>query len=130
MLQYRKTLSEGLKANRKAIMKTLRNIIIGASLAAALALVTSAQADVKTKGGASDLLKKAEPVSAPATTVMACPKCKSEFTVRTDTFARGAVKPTAIVEKHLCDKCGTKLTTVGTGKQAKQLAMHTCTTCR
>jgi hypothetical protein len=111
-------------------MKTLRNIIIGASLAIALAVVTAAQADVKTKGGASDLIKKSEPVSAPATTVMACPKCKSEFIVRTDAFARGVTKPTTIVEKHLCQKCGTVLKTVGTGKQAKELALHTCTTCR
>jgi hypothetical protein len=111
-------------------MKTLQSIIVGVSLAIALALVASAQADVKTKGGAADLIKKAEPVSAPATSVMACPKCKSEFTVRTDGFARGTTKPTAIVEKHLCQKCGTALTTVGTGKQAKQLALHTCATCK
>ena len=110
-------------------MKTLRNIVIGSSVALALALVASAQADVKTKGGASDLIKKSEPVSASATAVMACPKCKSEFTVRTDKLARGATKPTAIVEKHLCDKCGTVLTTVGQGKQAKQLAVHTCAKC-
>lgn len=111
-------------------MKTLRNIIIGSSLAVALAFVASAQAEVKTKGGASELIKKAEPVLAPASTVMACPKCKSEFTVRTDNFARGVTKPTTIVENHLCQKCGTALTTVGTGKQAKQLALHTCATCR
>jgi hypothetical protein len=111
-------------------MKTLRNIIVGAGLALALALVTAAQADVKTKGGASELLKKAEPVSAPASTVMACPKCKSEFTLRADSFARGTTKPTTLVEKHLCRKCGTALTTVGTGKQAKQLALHTCATCK
>jgi hypothetical protein len=111
-------------------MKTLRNIITGSSLAVALAFVMSVQADVKTKGGASELLKKAEPISAVATTVMACPKCKSEFSVRTDRFARGATKPTAIVETHLCDKCATELRTVGTGKQAKQLALHTCATCK
>jgi predicted transglutaminase-like cysteine proteinase len=111
-------------------MKTLRNIIIGSTVAAALVLITSAQADVKTKGGASELMKKAEPVSAPASTVMACPKCKSEFTVRTDNFARGSTKPTTIVENHFCSKCATALTTVGTGKQAKQLALHTCATCR
>jgi hypothetical protein len=111
-------------------MKTLRNIIIGSSLALALALATSAQADVKTKGGASDLVKKSEPVSAPATTVMTCPKCKSEFTVRTDRFARGATKPTTIVENHLCNDCGTVLKTVGHGKQATQLALHTCAKCK
>jgi len=109
-------------------MKTLRNIIIGLSVA--LALATSAQAEVKTKGGSSELMKKAEPVSAPTTAVMACPKCKSEFTVRTDNFARGVTKPRTIVENHLCSKCGTTLTTVGIGKQAKQLALHTCVTCK
>ena len=111
-------------------MKTLRNVIIGSSLALALTLITAAQADVKTRGGASELMKITEPVSAPATTVMACPKCKSEFTVQPDKFARGATKPSAIVEKHLCQKCGTELKTVGTGKQATQLALHTCTTCK
>lgn len=105
-------------------------MVMASSLAVAWLLVSSAQADVITKGGASELIKKAEPVSAPASTVMACPKCKSEFTVRTDTFARGSTKPTTIVEKHLCGKCATELTTTGTGKQAKQLALHTCVTCR
>lgn len=110
-------------------MKTLRNIIIGSSLAVALALITSAQADVITKGGASGLLKKTEPVSGPVAVAMACPNCSSQFLVRTDQFARGATKPPTIVEKHLCNKCSTALTTVGTGKQAKQLALHTCATC-
>ena len=99
-------------------------------MAVALALVASAQAEVKTKGGASDLLKKSEPVSAPAATVMACPKCKSEFTVRTDRFARGVTKPTVIAENHLCDKCGTTLKVAGHGKTAKELAFHTCATCK
>ena len=111
-------------------MKTLRNIIIGSTVAVALALITSAQAEVKTKGGASELMKKIEPVSAPATVAMTCPKCKSEFSVRTDPFARGVTKPTSIVENHLCDKCGTTLQTVGRGKQATQLALHTCATCK
>ena len=110
-------------------MKTLRNIIIGSTVAVALTLITSAEADVKTKGGATELMKKLEPASAPAAVAMACPKCKSEFTVRTDRFARGVSKPTTIAENHLCDKCGTLLQTVGHGKQAKQLAFHTCATC-
>ena len=111
-------------------MKTLRNIILGASLTLALTLVTSAQAEVKTKGGASDLMKKIEPVSAPADVAMVCPKCKSEFSVKTDRFARGVTKPTVIAEKHLCDKCGTTLQTVGRGKQATQVALHTCANCK
>ena len=111
-------------------MKTLRNTIIGTGMTLALALVTSAQADVKTKGGASELMRFTPPASAPAEVVMACPKCKSEFAVRTDRFARGVTKPTAIAENHLCDKCGTALKTVGRGKQAIQVALHTCATCK
>jgi hypothetical protein len=111
-------------------MKTLRNIILGASLTLALTLFTSAQAEVKTKGGASELMKPSAPASAPATVAMACPKCKSEFFVRTDGFARGVTKPTVIAENHLCDKCGTTLQTVGRGKQAVQLALHTCAACK
>ena len=110
-------------------MKTLRNIIIGTGMTLALALVTSAQADVKTKGGASELMRATPPASAPAEIAMACPKCKSEFTVRADRFARGVTKPIAILENHLCDTCGTTLTTVGRGKQAKQLALHNCAKC-
>jgi hypothetical protein len=111
-------------------MKTLRSIILGTGMALTLALVTSAQADVKTKGGAFELMKKSEPVSAPAQIAMTCPKCKSEFSVRTDRFARGVTKPTVITENHLCDKCGTTLQTVGRGKQATQLALHTCASCK
>ena len=111
-------------------MKTLRNMILGASLTLALAWVASAAADVKTKGGASELMKPSAPVSAPATIAMACPKCKSEYTVRTDRFARGVTKPTVIAENHLCDKCGTTLQTVGRGKQAIQVALHNCATCK
>ena len=111
-------------------MKTLRNTIIGMGMTLALALVASAQADVKTKGGASELMRFSPPASAPATIAMACPKCKSEFSVRTDRFARGVTKPTVIVENHLCDKCGTTLQTVGRGKQAVQLALHTCASCK
>lgn len=118
------------RQNRKKNMKTLRNTIIGMGMALALALVMSAQADVKTKGGASDLMKVTPPASAPVEIAMTCPKCKSEFSVRTDRFARGVTKPTVLAENHLCDKCGTTLQTVGRGKQATQLALHTCASCK
>ncbi len=111
-------------------MKTLRNTIIGTGMTLALALVASAQADVKTKGGASELIRLTPAPSASVAVVMACPKCKSEFAMRTDRFARGVTKPTVITESHLCDKCGTALQTVGRGKQAIQVAMHTCATCK
>ena len=111
-------------------MKTLRNTIIGTGMTLALALVTSAQADVTTKGGASELMRFTPPASVRVEVAMACPKCKSEFTVRTDRFARGVTKPAVIMENHLCDKCGTALQTVGRGKQAVQVALHTCATCK
>ena len=117
------------KTERKT-MKTLRNTIIGMGMTLALALVMSAQADVKTKGGASDLMKVTPPASAPVEIAMTCPKCKSEFSVRSDRFARGVTKPTVLAENHLCDKCGTTLQTVGRGKQATQLALHTCASCK
>ena len=103
---------------------------MGMGMTLALALVTSAQADVKTKGGASELMKTSEPASAPANLAMTCPMCKSEFSIRTDRFARGVTKPTALAENHLCDKCGTTLQTAGRGKQATQLALHTCASCK
>jgi hypothetical protein len=113
-------------------MKTTKLLLVS-SIALALTLsFWSATAVEKgsARGGATDLI----PATAPATAVtdavvMACPKCKSEWLVKTDRFARGVTKPTYSTEKHLCAKCSTELTLVGTGKQAKNIPTHLCTAC-
>jgi hypothetical protein len=60
---------------------------------------------------------------------MACPKCNDNFVQRVDWTARGANKPTVLVTKHLCGGCDTTITTVGRGKQARDIATHKCDSC-
>ena len=66
---------------------------------------------------------------------MPCPKCKDVWVTQVDSFAKPAkvmtsqFKPTVSTVKHLCDSCDTTITTVGSGKQAKNVATHKCTSC-
>lgn len=83
------------------------------------------------RGGAGDLVKPVIAVSEESgAVVMECPKCKSDWLVRTDLSARGAIKPTYLAEKHLCSKCRTELKMVGSGKYAKNIPVHLCTACK
>jgi hypothetical protein len=83
------------------------------------------------RGGAADLMRRPSFVAeAPATTAMACPKCKTEYAVKKDWTGRGAIKSDKVLAKHLCNECGTELKTVGTGKHAVDLAVHTCVACK
>lgn len=112
-------------------MKTKLTLIAGMALAVALGAWSASAAERgSARGGAGDLFQRPAPVLAPVeSTVMACANCKSDWLVRTDFVARGANKPTITVEKHLCQMCGTVLTTVSQGKQAKNVARHTCAGC-
>ncbi len=120
------------QTKEKKMKTTKLTLIAGIALALAFG-AWSVQAAEKgsARGGAKDLINQAAPASAPAeSTVMECPKCKSDWLVKTDATARGVNKPTYLVEKHLCAKCGTVLKTIGQGKQAKDLATHTCAGCK
>ena len=114
-------------------MKTTKLTII-ASIALALTLSAwSANAAEKgsARGGAGDLVTIVAPNGATTeTVVMACPKCQSEWLVKTDRFARGVSKPTYTTEKHLCGKCSTELKLTGQGKYAKNIATHLCAGCK
>jgi hypothetical protein len=88
-----------------------------------------------TRGSGAELLVKpmrSAPVSdvnANKTAPMSCPKCKSEWSSHPDYTARGAIKPTVWVEKHLCEGCETTITTAGVGRSKHSVAVHKCTTC-
>ncbi len=58
-----------------------------------------------------------------------CAKCKSEWSSHPDYTARGVIKPTVWVEKHLCEDCETTITTAGVGRRKHSVAVHKCTTC-
>ncbi len=111
--------------------KTMLTVIGSVALALTLGAWSAAAGEKgSARGGAGDLLKPVTPVSeASSTVVMQCPKCKSDWLVRTDFGARGATKPTYVAEKHLCGKCSTELKLVGTGKHAENIPMHLCKAC-
>jgi len=112
-------------------MKTTKRMIV-VGIALAFAITTWSATPVlpgSARGGAGDLVKQGTPATQVTQTAMVCPKCKSEWLLKTDLTARGATKPAYLTEKHLCGKCGTELKTSGTGKQAKQLAVHVCGNC-
>lgn len=66
-------------------------------------------------------------VAGPTVKAMSCAKCKNVIITRTDWTARGAIKTTESVAKHLCPGCKTKVTTTGYGKAAQSISFHTCT---
>ncbi|MBC8095503.1 MAG: hypothetical protein H7Y43_06805 [Akkermansiaceae bacterium] len=69
---------------------------------------------------------KRQPAAVAATPKMACSKCKDQLVTRTDATARGAVKTTVKYAKHLCQDCKTSIKTLGIGKAATSVAVHTC----
>ena len=109
-------------------------LIAGIALALALGAWSVQAAETgSARGGAGDLIQPPQNdtcCEAARPVVMECPKCKSDWLVKTDATARGVNKPTYLVEKHLCAKCGTVLKTIGQGKQAKDVATHTCAGCK
>ena len=113
-------------------MKTLVTLAI-----ASLFAVTTASAEVVTKGGAARLFTApaANGAAAVATTrplakPMVCAMCKSEFvTTRTPSF-KGTAPALATVERHACADCGTKWVTTGHGKAKVETAVHTCVGCK
>ena len=113
-------------------MKTTKlALITGVALSVALSARSARSAEPgSARGGAGDLIRPATSWSMPAANaVMECPKCKSDWLIKTDFNARGVSKPTYMVEKRLCEKCGTVLKTIGSGKLAKDVATHTCAGC-
>jgi len=96
-------------------------LTLALTIALALPFTTSAQ---QIKG--AQLLSASAPVSADAVaaSAMPCAKCSDGLTSRVDTSVRGAMKPTVSVAAHSC--CDTSVTTVGIGKQAKNVASHSC----
>src|ERR1044071_3310023 len=114
-------------------MKTTKLTLIG-SVALALTLfawTASATEKGSARGGAGDLVTIVAPTGAPTEmAVMACPRCQSEWLVKTDRFARGVNKPAYATEKHLCGKCSTELKMTGQGKYAKNIPTHLCAGCK
>ena len=105
-------------------MKTIVRIAAVVAFAAAFVFAASAADDTKAPKG------KGPTVVAGENAVMACPHCKTDFSVKTTKPTKGTESEKAIIANHLCEKCGTKLVTKGGGKAKTEVAEHTCKGCK
>ena len=118
----------------KSAKSVCNSILITGLVAAALAwLPGSAQA--QEMKGAQKLMKiqtvaDARQIEARDTIVMSCPMCKDTYT-QVVVKSQHAATPDELktVGTHLCSSCDTKLVTKGTGKEAKDVLVHTCKIC-
>lgn len=126
-------------------MNTFKRILVmvrRSNVALTLAVVSlawiqvQAQSQSTSKGAGAAKLLELKPVATTtlsarpaAVSPKACPKCRSEWSSRTDYTARGALKPKVWVERHLCEGCETTISVVGQGKGKRDVAVHKCTTC-
>ena len=120
---------------------SLRTVLLGSSLALALALAfgvgspVNVQAADQVKGGQKLMALKPvktiqdlEALEQGDAVVMSCPKCKT-ITVAYVETTKGQVKEEKVKREHLCPGCQTKIETKGVGKAAKQEVVHVCKMC-
>ena len=105
-------------------MRTMIRMLVLGILSSALTMPLVAADGAKTPKGKGPVVKAGENV------IMSCPHCKSDFSVKLTTPPKGAAPEKAVVEKHLCDQCSTKLVTKGAGKAKTEVAEHTCKNCK
>jgi hypothetical protein len=133
-----KTTDTKMKTN-----KTVARILLGAGTAFALAFVAwqpvNAQDQTQPmkpmKGGEHMLMlnhitttAQAEALKPGDSIAMVCVKCKT-VAVETVTTEKGHIKKMTPGEKHLCPGCGSTMTVVGVGKEAKVEIKHVCDKC-
>lgn len=103
-------------------MKTLTTTL---SLVAVLSLMTSANAEVITKGGAG-ALTRGPAVRSESNAAMTCEKCKPTFATRAERAPKGGELRFVFVENHGCASCKTTIVTRGEGKAKADVAKHEC----
>lgn len=104
-------------------MKSILRWLTAAAVATAFVCASSAADDVKVGKGKGPAVVPGESV------LMTCPKCKDDYVVKVIKPAKGSQPEKVVVGKHLCEKCGTKLTTRGAGKAKTEVHEHTCKDC-
>ena len=103
-------------------MKKMISMLVAVAVAAALAGVAGA-ADAKTGQGKGPAVVPGESV------LMTCAHCKDDYVVKLTKPPKGSTSEKAVVGKHLCEKCGDKLTVKGAGKAKTAVTEHTCKNC-
>jgi hypothetical protein len=110
-------------------MKTMnrKSLLVAGMCALALTFGTVAYAE---KGAETlvRLTKGAAPANAEAVAVAAhkCANCTDTIVSKVDYATKGPNHAVTKVVKHNCASCSTQVSTQGTGKAAKQVAMHSC----
>lgn len=117
------------KTKRTNNMKTTnrKSLLVAVVCALALTFGTAAYAEK----GAETLLRltqgaapaKAEPAQVAA---HKCASCTDTLVSQVDKGTKGPNHAVSKVVKHNCTACSTTVSTQGTGKAAKQVAMHSC----
>ncbi len=120
-------------------MKSLLNIFAVTVMTGILASATSSIAGTDNgtaRGGATELLKGSQLTTdntsvTPAPTTkhamhQACPACKTTWSTTSVAQSKRSLTETLPVEHHQCGDCKTSLTTVGHGKDKKDVITHTC----
>ena len=116
--------------NASRINKLARATGLGIAMALLISVAGELRAgEILFKGGAQQLLPPTAPPAPSDYKPMSCAKCKSDWTIRTENTSRGVIKPSVLVERHLCTSCDTTVTTVGLGKLAKDVVVHKCGDC-
>jgi hypothetical protein len=105
-------------------MKTLTRIVAVVAITAAFVFSMNADDGAKTPKG------KGPVVAAGENTVMNCPKCKNDYSVKVTRPPKGSGEEKSIIATHRCEKCSTKLVTKGDGKSKTEVALHTCNGCK
>lgn len=105
-------------------MKKVLQILMAIGVAIALVGAASAAEDGKVGKGKGPVIVQGE------NAVMRCPKCKTDYAVKMVKNPKGTQPEKVLVGKHLCEKCGTKLTTKGAGKGSTTVPEHTCKDCK
>ena len=116
----------------------VRNVLCASLVAAITAVLGSNDAALAQQKGAEKLVQvqqiktvqDLQTIEKGDMIVMSCPKCKdTAATVVERTFKGATVEQLKTTPIHLCPTCSAKIVTKGHGKQAKDVLMHTCSTC-
>jgi hypothetical protein len=122
-------------------MKSMKNIgnylTRGALIVAVAGLALLADSAAAQEKGGERMMKlirlktaaDVQKVEAGDTIVMSCPKCKDIWVKVAQPIGKGGRQETAIIQRHECPGCNTKIVTEGVGKQAKSVVKHTCKQC-
>jgi hypothetical protein len=122
-----------LPQNRKKNMKTsVRNFVkialistFALAMVAALPLRSSAAEQIK---GAQKMVTgpAVSSVAAAPVKAMSCPLCVDKQVTSSTAAGRGAFIKTTTSTQHLCPSCKTAIETLGRGKQAAEIPVHSC----